>query len=363
VRDNRLRRVDWKSERDQVDLAAVATSRLGPAPGRRGERGGRLWRSCPLGTHEDHNPSFAVDPDKGSWRCFGCGESGDAASLVMRLDGKSFPEAVASLTGGATTQVRHTARSGPKASPGPSGLPEADVLALVEAAEARLWSPDGALAMEYLTGPGRSLSSETIRAARLGETPWVEIPRAEGTTFRALGVVVPWFVDGRLALVKIRQPDERRPKYVEAFRDPARLVCYPGPEAVRPGRPLIVTEGEFDALCLGQAVDRMASVVTLGSASSRPEPGALAVLLTAPRWYVATDRGQGRRGLAGPSPPRQAPRTLQGLERGQERRGEPEALVGRHPVRQRPAQVVRVGRARALEVGPRARGRHSRDHH
>jgi len=30
-------RIDWSEIRDRVDLAAVATALLGPAPGRRGE--------------------------------------------------------------------------------------------------------------------------------------------------------------------------------------------------------------------------------------------------------------------------------------------------------------------------------------
>ena len=32
-------RTDWQTERERIDLAAVATSLLGPVPGRRGERG------------------------------------------------------------------------------------------------------------------------------------------------------------------------------------------------------------------------------------------------------------------------------------------------------------------------------------
>jgi hypothetical protein len=92
-----------------------------------------------------------------------------------------------------------------------------------------------------------------------------------------------------LALVKIRQPDGSRLKYVEAFRDPARLVCYPGPDAIRPGRPLVVVEGEFDALCLGEALGDLSVVVTLGSASGRPEPAILAWMLPASRIYIATD--------------------------------------------------------------------------
>jgi DNA primase len=91
-------RTDWKTERERIDLAAVATNVLGPAPGRRGERGRRLWWRCPF--HNDRNPSFSVDPGRGWWRCFGCGESGDAAALVMRLRGMTFPEARAVRTRG-----------------------------------------------------------------------------------------------------------------------------------------------------------------------------------------------------------------------------------------------------------------------
>src|SRR4051812_21075727 len=93
-------RVDWKAERDRIDLAPVMTRLRGPAPGRRGERSRRkLWWSCPLGTHEDLNPSFCVEAGMPWWRCYGCGERGDAAALVMRLCGMTFPEAVAYLVG------------------------------------------------------------------------------------------------------------------------------------------------------------------------------------------------------------------------------------------------------------------------
>ena len=115
-------------------------------------------------------------------------------------------------------------------------------------AAARLWTPEGADALAYLTGPAVPDPRDDPR-----RPPGVDArgdgpdPR-RGPRFRALGVVIPWFDGDRLALVKIRQPDGRRPKYAEAFRDPARLVCYPGPEAIRPGRPLVVVEGEFDAL-------------------------------------------------------------------------------------------------------------------
>jgi len=297
------RHSDWSSERDRIDLAAVATRLLGPAPGRRGERGRRLWWPCPF--HEDRNPSFSVDPGKGWWRCYGCGENGDAAALVMRLEHVSFPEAVAILTGGSPqsgkprprpdrARIANSSGKSNRPSQAPSGLPEGDALALVDDAAARLWTPEGAATLAYLSGPGRCLTPATIRAARLGWTP-----RADGVAWTPPGVVMPWFLGGRLALVKVRPPDawregfpkdRRPPKYLETFREPSRLVCYPGPELIRPGRPLIVVEGEFDSLALGETLGELAAVVTLGSASARPEPRHLGMMLAADPWFVATDR-------------------------------------------------------------------------
>jgi hypothetical protein len=77
------------------------------------------------------------------------------------------------------------------------------------------------------------------------------------------------------------------PKYYELLRD--RPTIFPSPAIIRPGKPLIIVEGEFDALLLGQALGDLASVVTLGSASSRPNAGSLSVMLTAPVWFIATD--------------------------------------------------------------------------
>src|SRR5262245_2319826 len=61
-------RLDWLELRDRIDVARVATALLGPAPGRRGERGRRLWWKCPL--HADKNPSFCVERGRGWWKCF-----------------------------------------------------------------------------------------------------------------------------------------------------------------------------------------------------------------------------------------------------------------------------------------------------
>ena len=282
--------INWQVERDRIDLAAVATGFLRQAPGRQGERGSRLWWRCPF--HEDRNPSFLVDPVKRRWRCYGCGKDGDAATLVMELDGVSFPEAVRRLVGGVPSPLgaaRPPTRPEPTPAEtpvGPSGMPEAEALALVVESSDRLWTAEGAGALAHLTDV-RHLSPKTIRSARLGWTSGVAIPKKDGGTYEARGIVIPWLDRDRLTLVKIRQPDGLRLRYAEGFRE--RPTLFPDPRVIKPGLPLIVVEGEFDAMLLGQELGELASVVTLGSASNRPGPRLLGMMLAAPRWYISTD--------------------------------------------------------------------------
>src|SRR3954447_13418056 len=82
-------RIDWNDIKGRVDLARVVTALLGPAAKRQGRR--LLW-PCPF--HNDQNPSFEVDPRRGTWKCWPCNLGGDAPALVMRLKGEPFPEAV-----------------------------------------------------------------------------------------------------------------------------------------------------------------------------------------------------------------------------------------------------------------------------
>ena len=279
-------RIDWQSARDRIDLCEVATRLLG-SPDR-----GRKW-PCPF--HEDRTPSFAVDRKKGTFRCYGCGEHGDAANLVMKIQGIGFAQAIAFLTGGSSRRGRPAiAKPTPKPQEDrpalPSGLLLADALALIADSEARLWSTEGQQSLIYLAGEERCLSPETIRSARLGWTPGVAVPNKDGDRYiQACGVVIPWFSGGRPASIKIRQPDGRQPKYIEAYRDPSILECYPGPKPIRLGRPLVVTEGEFDALLLGQALGDSASVVTLGGASAELSSAVLNRCLFAHPWYSAHD--------------------------------------------------------------------------
>src|SRR5476651_1437525 len=55
------------------------------------KRGRDLVGLCPF--HGEKTPSFHVHPDRGFFKCFGCGEGGDVFKFVQLLEGVAFPEA------------------------------------------------------------------------------------------------------------------------------------------------------------------------------------------------------------------------------------------------------------------------------
>lgn len=57
--------------------------------------GSNFMGLCPF--HNEKSPSFNVSPSIGIYKCFGCGESGDVFSFVMKQEGVSFTEAVRAL--------------------------------------------------------------------------------------------------------------------------------------------------------------------------------------------------------------------------------------------------------------------------
>lgn len=60
------------------------------------KRSGRRWIGlCPF--HEEKTPSFTVSPDRGSFKCFGCGKGGDVFTFVQFRENVPFMEAMRML--------------------------------------------------------------------------------------------------------------------------------------------------------------------------------------------------------------------------------------------------------------------------
>ena len=58
-------------------------------------KGAEHWGCCPF--HNEKTPSFKVNEVRKAYKCFGCGEGGDAISFLMKLEGLGFVEAVKEL--------------------------------------------------------------------------------------------------------------------------------------------------------------------------------------------------------------------------------------------------------------------------
>ena len=73
------------------------------------QRSGQHLRGrCPF--HDERTPSFFVFLDSGNYKCFGCGEAGDAFTFLMKIENLTFREALVRLA--EETGVRLPARGG-----------------------------------------------------------------------------------------------------------------------------------------------------------------------------------------------------------------------------------------------------------
>src|SRR5262245_26480373 len=88
--------------RDRTDLVALIGESV-----RLVRRGRSFVGLCPF--HKEKTPSFSVSAERGYFYCFGCKENGSAIDFLMKLEGKSFPEAARALAERAGIEVEDTA--------------------------------------------------------------------------------------------------------------------------------------------------------------------------------------------------------------------------------------------------------------
>ena len=130
---------------------------------------GTAWKG--LGPfHQERTPSFNVTPDRGIFKCFGCGVGGDVFKFVELRDKVTFPEAVRLVAGRAGVPVPD---SGDSQLDREQAQERETLMNLHEEAaaffRAQLDSAAGARARRELEE--RGLSAETIRTFRYGYAP------------------------------------------------------------------------------------------------------------------------------------------------------------------------------------------------
>lgn len=260
------------------DVRWLVAEDLGPAPMRQGRA--HLWR-CPF-HGERRGYSLAVWRD--GYRCFGaCASHGDALDWLMRYRRLSFRGSLEVLR----QSVRPMERVEPvRASRGetlPSEAWQAGAGRVVEVAEEALWSCVGEAALGYLVEE-RGLRTATIRQARLGYVSGHGSCEIEGMVVPC-GITIPWFACDALWAVKVRRVSGA-PKYVQVKGGSASGL-YGADELDT--RPVMLCEGEFDALVVRQEAGELVSAVTLGSAAVGLSDRWQAALVNRPLVLVAYD--------------------------------------------------------------------------
>jgi DNA primase len=234
---------------------------------------------CPF--HTEKSPSFTVSPQRGSFRCFGCGKSGDVVTFLMEIEKLDFKEALRRLGRKAGIEVDVDR-------PQPVDPESEEVATVNEAAglffQGALASPAGAAARAYLQG--RGITQATIDRFGLGWAPagWDHLLRYLGqrghsaeslgraglvTRNAESGGVYDRFRDrlifpirdarGRLIGFGGRELDGAQPKYLNS---PETKLFHKGNvlylldaalDTARKAGVIVVVEGYMDALTAHQA--------------------------------------------------------------------------------------------------------------
>ncbi len=236
------------------------------------QQSGRAFKStCPF--HTEKTPSFIVNPEKQSWRCFGaCADGGDIFSFIMRAENMQFGDALRLLARRAGVELPSSSERG-----------QANIIHRVNRAAAHYYrdmleSPSGSEARRYLDS--RSVGQDARERFLLGLSPdggeglrrylethdftlddavAADLIRTDdnGRTwdfFRSRLMFPIFDRDGNIAGFGARSMDGSNPKYINTARTDVfdkRNTLYAlnfARDAIRSQGSAIIVEGYMDAI-------------------------------------------------------------------------------------------------------------------
>lgn len=244
------------------------------------KRGNDLVGLCPF--HGEKTPSFHVHPDRGFFKCFGCGVGGDVIAFVQKLENTTFPEAVQVLARRAGIELAAENPAAARARSERDAIYEANALAAQFFHRTLLESPKAADARAYCER--RGIDATAIETFKLGFAPegWDalanELARAgvDHTIAARAGLLKSGqrgyydFYRNRLMIPTVsttgetiafggRAIGEEEPKYLNTSGTPVYtkgrhlFALQIARRAVGSGGALIVVEGYLDCIALHQA--------------------------------------------------------------------------------------------------------------
>ncbi len=287
--------LDTHELKTQIDCRNLVEHDLGK-PKKRGSSYSTY--KCPL-HHETKGYSLVVYADH--WHCFGkCQRGGDAIAWMQVYHQLSFHEACERLVSGDRPQVKQLQIHQPKSavdSEPPNAAWQQAAREVARIAMDTLWGKEGKRAWGYLETE-RGLAEKTIVDAGLGYIPG---GHSEWKTIAGLsvpcGIAIPWFGKGVIWGIKVRRA-AGEPRYQQVRGGRISHSLYLGDD-IRPGLPILLAEGEFDALIARQVGKGLISAAAIGSAANRRiHPRWYPKFLTAPSILIRMDSDQAGQGAA-----------------------------------------------------------------
>jgi DNA primase len=330
-------RIDFDAALRSLDLVAMVKA------GTDRQRHGRY--GCPWHTSDSNSTPLSVKD--GRWKCWSCGTHGDALDWRAREWGCTRVEAARRVLGLPEPQAsrrnarrtRQEPRPAPPATrdgstPAPPAEPrqrsntpvwrdppwQAAVDRIISEAAETLWNPAGRPALDWLRA--RGLDDPTISRFRLGFVPeavWSEPIPALGRNDRGeprrvwapRGITFPWIAPGawydpaggpcelrwvgcnvrRLPAGDVSGKLPKGDSKYMALAGSERGHAYPWPEATALGEPVIVLEGEPDALTAWQELGWVCNTASFGGAGqANLHDDAEAFLAACPDWLLLFDQ-------------------------------------------------------------------------
>lgn len=128
------------------------------------QKNGRIYKGlCPF--HDDHRPSFTVNQEKQSWKCWPCGLGGDVYTFIMKKERLDFREALEFLAHRIGYKLTRSAPSGP------SRQDQYEILKwAAEKFQSSLFHASHERALHYISEE-RNLAPETLERYQIGYAP------------------------------------------------------------------------------------------------------------------------------------------------------------------------------------------------
>ncbi len=268
-------------------------------------KGKYFFGLCPF--HEEKTPSFAVDPERRRFRCYGCGASGDALEYLEKAKGLTFQEALRELAGRAGVEIKISSpgpvfnrpltvpeRRKEVFSPPAIEFPnkiwrEHSVKFLIES---HLELMEDKAVLRYLGG--RGIPPGTAEMFGLGwnskdgyrdRGAWGLDATSGKSLYLPAGITIPSYRDRMLVRIRIRRREGESRYFIVAGSASCPMVFPPG-ETVP--AIYVIVESELDAIMIA-GLQTPVGVVATGSAFAKPDEALHETLSRAKRLLIALD--------------------------------------------------------------------------